>query len=615
MALATRRRPTTNIRRILADALADRLTWNADLQRYRSVATGRLLGKLDVRLEIDREIDASERRLQAVGRRFLGREIDVNDWRALSADEIKLNFLANYAAAKGGYGRLTDQDYRQVENMVRRQFRYLERFARQVDANPERFTTKGFLNRIGMYAQAGREAYEGARRDSHKAAGFLYERNITHSSESCSAHKGKPGCTELTKLRWVAIGSLPLPGRRACYTRCKCTFDFAKTLPAGTVIQVVGKKGAAGKTLRTKTATRKRGDGIKETPDQKLERERAERLARIQKRNRERDAELKKEREEEAERVARRQARIDQRNREAEERRQAQLRKEREEAERRRSLAPAARRKLEDIQLEQAAKVADLEQRALDLTIQLETNFDRLHGEEALRLPGPVYDRIQEEVNELFAKRNALYKDISDAKNDIRKRALVEVVWADEDKRPTLRTTNTAKLKYAPQRRQNIKDGVEQFQALVGIDVPDELITFDKQDPKKRSAYYQYQREIRCELTISVRTVVHELGHWLEYNAPGVQAKAFDFYNQRTQGEALQKLRDVTGIKAYGKDEVTKVDKFRDAYMGKWYEWNGNQRATEIVSMGIEALYADPFQFAEDDPEYFDFIYNVLRGI
>ena len=30
--------------------------------------------------------------------------------------------------------------------------------------------------------------------------------------------------------------------------------------------------------------------------------------------------------------------------------------------------------------------------------------------------------------------------------------------------------------------------------------------------------------------------------------------------------------------------------------------------------MGMEQLYKDPINFAEDDPEYFKFIVGVLRG-
>ena len=45
-------------------------------------------------------------------------------------------------------------------------------------------------------------------------------------------------------------------------------------------------------------------------------------------------------------------------------------------------------------------------------------------------------------------------------------------------------------------------------------------------------------------------------------------------------------------------------------YCGKDY----GPRATEIISMGLEALYVDAIGFARKDPEYCKFILGVLSG-
>ncbi len=56
---------------------------------------------------------------------------------------------------------------------------------------------------------------------------------------------------------------------------------------------------------------------------------------------------------------------------------------------------------------------------------------------------------------------------------------------------------------------------------------------------------------------------------------------------------------------------MTWEDKFLDAYMGKRY----TSGATEIMSMGLEYLYADPLRLLDGDPAYFDFVVDSLRGI
>ena len=50
-------------------------------------------------------------------------------------------------------------------------------------------------------------------------------------------------------------------------------------------------------------------------------------------------------------------------------------------------------------------------------------------------------------------------------------------------------------------------------------------------------------------------------------------------------------------------------DKFIDKYMGKFYK----DGATEILSMGLQMFYTNPVALAKQDPEYFDFIYSVVR--
>lgn len=588
MALAARRRPTDAAHSILPKALGDRLEWNPKLQRYRDALSKRIISAVDVRAEIDREIDASERRLARHGRRWFNGLTDINDFRALAADEIKLNFLANYAAAKGGFAQMTPEDYKAVEGMVKRQFTYLERFMRQLDANPEALSQDALLNRLGMYAQAGREAYEQSRRISHKNAGFLYERNLTHALESCHSRKGKRGCSELSNAGWQLIGTLPNVGRRACYARCKCTLEYSKELPAGYVIRVLPSlKNDGPKTLRTKTPGNIGGDD----QDAKKKAQADQRAA------------------EQAE--ARRLADIAKKDQEAA--RLADEARKREE-DRKRKAAPNARKALEVIEARQAADLAANRAEIQRLTSEYaQTEDDRIaaivsgQGDDVKRA---IYDR-QDTINRQRVQAQRRELEIRDA-------AALEAresLYVPATERAQISVNVQKRLKASGPTSKNIDEGVEAFQKMVGIPIPDATIINFEYEPKGRSAYRDATQTVLAKAFIPPRVVVHELGHWLEYRAPGVQKKAFDFYARRTAGEPLQRLRDVTGIKGYKTTEVTRVDKWKNSYTGKWYtDYSGKQRATEIVSMGMEDMYADPVQFAKDDPEYFDFMYNLLRG-
>ena len=128
-------------------------------------------------------------------------------------------------------------------------------------------------------------------------------------------------------------------------------------------------------------------------------------------------------------------------------------------------------------------------------------------------------------------------------------------------------------------------------------------------------------------------TVVHEIGHMLEYDQLGKAAN--DFLNYRVGVEQPGRLADLFRGYGYRGNEYGRKDDFSKAYhkageaneharhyayyTGKdyssaFYTRNGLEAGTEILSMGIEQLYRDPATFAEGDPEFFNFVLAALRG-
>jgi len=101
------------------------------------------------------------------------------------------------------------------------------------------------------------------------------------------------------------------------------------------------------------------------------------------------------------------------------------------------------------------------------------------------------------------------------------------------------------------------------------------------------------------------KNVIHELGHFIEDQSGGVHRSVMEFYSKRTKGCPLEWLGS-----GYRTDELTRKDKFIDAYMGKDYKG----QASEILSMGLQYFYDDPYKLAIKDPEYFNFIYKIVRG-
>jgi hypothetical protein len=134
---------------------------------------------------------------------------------------------------------------------------------------------------------------------------------------------------------------------------------------------------------------------------------------------------------------------------------------------------------------------------------------------------------------------------------------------------------------------------------------------------------------------------VHEIGHALEWHKPGGNRAALEFFQHRLKGSTalqrkIQQLQKKFPDARYDADEFAAVDKFEKYfdermahYTAKWYGVEtddllnaiektlaGQYSAppTEIISMGLQALYNDPVGLALKDPEFTKFILGFLDG-
>lgn len=111
------------------------------------------------------------------------------------------------------------------------------------------------------------------------------------------------------------------------------------------------------------------------------------------------------------------------------------------------------------------------------------------------------------------------------------------------------------------------------------------------------------------------RAIVHLLGHHLEATLEGVGPGARSFHRWRTHDEEPIDLRSkhlthAEGAIGYSGNFGRFFQERQAAYVGRIYPDGG----TEIVSMGLEALWQDPVGFATADPTYFLFIVGILTG-
>lgn len=117
---------------------------------------------------------------------------------------------------------------------------------------------------------------------------------------------------------------------------------------------------------------------------------------------------------------------------------------------------------------------------------------------------------------------------------------------------------------------------------------------------------------IHISKTSGAGVTVHEWGHALEHQNPDIGRAALKFLQERVGNEPLKPMIG----RGYKRGEMGRDDDFEKAfgqharYVGKDYYG----RATEIMSMGLEKLFNDPVGFANQDPDYFDFVVGIAHG-
>jgi hypothetical protein len=106
-------------------------------------------------------------------------------------------------------------------------------------------------------------------------------------------------------------------------------------------------------------------------------------------------------------------------------------------------------------------------------------------------------------------------------------------------------------------------------------------------------------------------TFVHEFGHGIEHTHPTVHKALIAFLEERSKGEPVKKMSELTGNSNYKDYEVGVKDHFPYAYCGKDY----GGYSTELLSMGLQYMQDDPEKFLRKDPEYFQLIYDIMVGV
>ena len=134
-----------------------------------------------------------------------------------------------------------------------------------------------------------------------------------------------------------------------------------------------------------------------------------------------------------------------------------------------------------------------------------------------------------------------------------------------------------------------------------------------KLSPAGQGSYYQ-NGKVSMQSGAADSVLAHEIVHDLEIKNASILRKTERFLEKRAAGQPVKDLGDLRksrlykGIKVY-EDEWEK--KGGSHYTGRLYAWDG----TEILSTAVERLFNNPIAFAEQDPEFFEFVLSIFQDV
>lgn len=197
-------------------------TWDSVLQRYRD-RRGRIVARDQVRRAIDVTLDATERRARSLTEALRAGSLSLAEWETEMRALVKDVHLYSAAAVRGGWDRMTAGDYGRVGQLIRAQYGRLDAFATGLATGRIPLDGRAIVRAI-MYAQAGRGTHEAfansdAKKEAAAQGGRLECRNVLGDAQHCDE------CPALTRLGWVPVEQMPLPGHRTCLTRCHCKLN------------------------------------------------------------------------------------------------------------------------------------------------------------------------------------------------------------------------------------------------------------------------------------------------------------------------------------------------------------------------------------------------------
>jgi hypothetical protein len=222
-------------------------------------------------------------------------------------------------------------------------------------------------------------------------------------------------------------------------------------------------------------------------------------------------------------------------------------------------------------------------------------------------IDSPETKKARDKQGQIIREKGRVRSRISDINQELRKDTLD--LLAVDDPSSLGMSSDTTKKKADREKWGNVMGDVNSV-VSTQVTIPNHEIKIEKRKVRANASWGGNQ--ITVADYDGMNTIAHEIGHTIEMKNPRVLQRATEWRDNRTKNEDYISMNQATrasGVGGYGRNEITKPDKFFHPYIGKSY-----RGATEVISMGIGEMISDPVGLMEKDSDMFDFIYAVTRS-
>lgn len=148
--------------------------WSYDeaTHRYRDKTTGRFVSAATMRDLRDDFIARSRQSVTDLTAGLVARHHTLGRWVDEMRQRVRLTVLAEYTFGRGGFKAMTQNDRRVVDGLVADQWRFLDGFARDIDAG--RLSPAQIASRSTLYINDTIHAYEHGRAASRRVVMPVY---------------------------------------------------------------------------------------------------------------------------------------------------------------------------------------------------------------------------------------------------------------------------------------------------------------------------------------------------------------------------------------------------------------------------------------------------------